>query len=190
MSSIIACEIVALETPKVIRDCPKCNKNTSFYCSDKFRVNAQQKHIDIWLIYKCVQCDSTWNCPILSRVRVHTINDELLHAFTNNDRETAWSYAFQIDRLRKICSSVDTNIKYKMVSGPINLAHGDVTIRISSPLKFDLRLDKLLTVLLGISRSRLYRMAECGGIETKPQGSIKQKIKGELEVLVKAGIDM
>ncbi|GIQ69122.1 hypothetical protein XYCOK13_19460 [Xylanibacillus composti] len=185
MSYTIQCQIVAQEPPKVEHHCQACKKSAEFYCSEKFRVNAQQKHIDVWLIYKCVYCDSTWNLPVISRVRIGGIDKNLYQKFMNNDRETAWTYAFQIERLRKLCNSVNTNIKYTTVSKPIKLESGDVTIHLVSPYKFDLRLDKLLVQVLGISRSKLYQMVEGGRIRTKPQVSIKHKIKHDVEITIK-----
>jgi len=105
-------EIIALETPKVLNSCHRCKKTTAFYCSEKFRVNAQQKRIDVWLIYKCEHCESTWNYSILSRVHTNSIDKVLHQKFMNNDRETAWQHAFQIDQLRKACKEVNTDIPY------------------------------------------------------------------------------
>lgn len=180
------CEIIAEETPKVINNCHRCKKQTMFYCSEKFRVNAQQKNIDVWLIYNCVHCDSTWNFPVLSRVRVDKINREIHQKFMINDRETAWEYAFQIEKLRKLCSKVNTDIKYMVVSEQIKPEAGGVTIKLISKYKFGLRLDKLLSKILGISRSKLCQMAENGRILTNPQVSIKSKIKNDLKIIIEA----
>lgn len=182
MSLTIQCEILAQETPNVLRNCHKCKKTTEFYCSEKFRVNAQQRIIDVWLIYNCLHCDSTWNFPILSRVQVDKINRELYQKFTCNDKETAWEYAFQIEKLRNLCSDVNTSIKYTVIKERFELEMGRVTINLVSKYKFDLRLDKLLAEILGISRSMLCQMAERGRILITPQVSIKGKIKEDLKI--------
>ena len=44
-------EVRYLSLPQVLRHCKKCGQKTLFTCSEKFRVNAQQKTLDIWLIY-------------------------------------------------------------------------------------------------------------------------------------------
>ena len=53
--------IIPDTTPQVRRNCPKCGEKAHFINSEKFRVNANGSHIDIWLIYQCNQCKSTWN---------------------------------------------------------------------------------------------------------------------------------
>ncbi|WP_010275840.1 DUF1062 domain-containing protein [Paenibacillus senegalensis] len=179
-------EIIAEETPQVITNCHKCKKQTMFYCSDKFRVNAQQKNIDVWLIYKCAYCDSTWNSPVLSRLHVNKISRELHQKFMSNDRETAWEYAFQIEKLRKLCSRVNTDIKYRVASKQIKPEAGDITIKLISKYKFGLRLDKVLAEILGIPRPKLCQLAESGEILTNPQVSIKSKIKDDLKITIKA----
>lgn len=177
-------EIIALETPKVLTNCHRCKKTTEFYCSEKFRVNAQQKSIDVWLIYKCKHCDSTWNYPILSRVHTNSI-DKLLHQkFMNNDREIAWKYAFQINKLRKACAEVKTNVPYTLEMEAVNIREKNIRLFLFSKYKFDLRLDKLLTEILGISRSKLEQLANSESIITNPQVSMNSKIKEDLWITV------
>ena len=180
----VYCEIIAQETPKVIRNCHTCKKTMEFYCSEKFRVNAQQKNIDVWLIYKCVQCASTWNYPILSRVHTGSINKELHKKFMSNDREIAWIYAFQIEQLRKLCGGVNTDIEYLIVGEPIDVEVGSVMIYLSSKYKFEIRFDKVLKEILGISRATLYQMADHGRIVINPQVGIKSKVKEDLQISI------
>src|SRR5690348_3871439 len=56
--------LIPKSTPHIIRKCARCNANR-FASSDKFRVNAHKKIIDVWLIFKCVSCDYTLNVSIL-----------------------------------------------------------------------------------------------------------------------------
>lgn len=179
-------EIIALETPRVLYNCHRCKKTTEFYCSEKFRVNAQQKSIDVWLIYKCEHCDSTWNYPILSRVHTNSIDKDLHQKFMNNDGETAWKYAFQIDQLRKACDEVNTDIPYKLKMEAVDTREEVIKIFLFSKYKFDLRLDKLLKEILGVSRSKLYQMANCSSIITNPQVSMNSKLKEDLHITVTA----
>lgn len=73
-----------------------------------------QKIVDIWLIYNCTHCEGTWNYPILSRVNINKIDSLLIQKFMNNDKETIWYYAFQINKLRKLCNDVNTDIRYEL----------------------------------------------------------------------------
>ncbi len=148
-------EIIPQETPNVIRNCGKCKRNTEFYCSEKFRVNSNQKLVDVWVIYNCTHCEGTWNFPILSRVHVNNINSDLYHKFISNDKETIWRYAFQSKLLRKQCHEVNTNIRYELREEKIDLKSNNLTIRFYCKYELDLRIDKVLSEILGISRSNL-----------------------------------
>ncbi|MFS0861965.1 DUF1062 domain-containing protein [Fredinandcohnia sp. 179-A 10B2 NHS] len=178
-------EIVALETPKVIRNCSKCKKSSEFYCSDKFRVNANQKVVDVWLIYNCTACEGTWNFPILSRIHVNKVDPKLHQKFMNNDKETIWYYAFQSSRLRRLCNDVNTNIRYEVRKGELDSTSKDQTIRLLNQYDFGLRIDKLLAEILGISRSKINAFAQDGLLLLNPAFSMKDKVINNLEITIK-----
>jgi len=64
-------------------------------------MNAQKKNIDVWLIYRCIKCDNTYNMTIISRASPESINKELFHRFQENNRELAWQYAFSTEIRKK-----------------------------------------------------------------------------------------
>jgi hypothetical protein len=184
ISKQVYCEIIAQETPKVTRNCHQCKQSTAFYSSDKFRVNAQQKSIDVWLIYKCVHCDSTWNYSILSRVHPDRMDSELHQRFMSNDRNTAWMYAFQIEQLRKVCSSVNMDIAYQVIRDEIHWDSEDIIIHVNFKYYFDLRLDKMLREILCVPRSKLYQMAEQAALHVSPPIPLKSKMKEVMQISI------
>ena len=78
---------------RLVKNCPKCRKKTAFICSGKFRINAQKKLLDIWLIYKCSVCGKTWKASVFSRLAVASMPTKLLERFQNNDPDLAEYYA-------------------------------------------------------------------------------------------------
>ena len=86
-------KVELLSPPPVVRHCKKCGTKTEYASAGLFRVNAQRKYLDIWLIYKCTQCDSTWNMTIYTRVNPQSLPRELLAGFHENARELAQKYA-------------------------------------------------------------------------------------------------
>ena len=86
-------EVCLRRTPTAARYCKRCGEKTEFESSGLFRVNAQQKLLDIWLIYNCQVCDTTWNLTVLSRINANTIKQEILEKYTNNDHELATIHA-------------------------------------------------------------------------------------------------
>ena len=79
--------------PACMRRCSKCGRLRKFVCSGKFRVNANGKRLDVWLIYRCERCDTTWNQEIYTRVKPDRIDRGLYQAFLDNDWETALRFA-------------------------------------------------------------------------------------------------
>jgi hypothetical protein len=111
--------------------------------------------------------------------------DRALHQrFMNNDAETAWEHAFQIGRLRRLCSGVNTDIKYTLQCDPIDLESGNVEIQLFSKYAWELRLDRLLRELLGLSRSVLIQMESSGSLLTQPETGLTSKLKGDLRIIL------
>lgn len=85
--------IIPRETPRIEKNCTRCNSNL-FVCSEKFRVNSNKKMIDVWLIYKCVNCENTWKMSILERKNLSQIDHNLFCQFQENNIHLAWKFAF------------------------------------------------------------------------------------------------
>ncbi|MBC9715492.1 DUF1062 domain-containing protein [Streptomyces sp. TRM66268-LWL] len=70
--------------PHVLRRCHSCASGR-FRPSGKFRVNANHKLIDAWLLVLCTSCGDTAKLPLLERAPVHTVRPELLDRLHEND---------------------------------------------------------------------------------------------------------
>jgi hypothetical protein len=184
-NNLFSYEIIALEIPNIKRNCSKCKTNTEFYCSKKFRVNANRKLVDIWLIYNCIHCEGTWNYPVLSRININKIDAMLIQKFMNNDQETIWYYAFQISRLRKLCNDVNTDIRYELRKEKLDSLSNEVSIRLCYRYDFGLRTDKLLAEIFGISRSKVNELSQNGKILLNPNINMKSKVIDDLQITVK-----
>lgn len=174
--------------PMVSRHCAKCEKTRPFYCSEKFRINAQQKNVDVWLIYKCKVCDTTWNCSIMRQVNPRTIPPDLFDKLQNNDQKTSWDYAFRFDLIKRNEAVPDTNIEYTVEGEKIDYeaaGKGKVTVLLTAEYRLDPRLDTLLSGQLGVSRKQLNALFEGGGMEIDPPGvgNLKKRLKEKRIVL-------
>ncbi|KAA0564588.1 DUF1062 domain-containing protein [Rossellomorea aquimaris] len=185
LNNLFTYEVIAKETPYIKRNCSKCKTNTEFYCSEKFRVNANQKIVDIWLIYNCTHCEGTWNYPILSRVNINKIDSMLIQKFMNNDKETIWYYAFQVNKLRKLCNDVITDIRYELKKEKLDSRSNKFTIRLCYKYDFGLRIDKLIAEILGISRSKVNKLSQNGTILLNPNIKMKSNVIDDLQITVK-----
>jgi hypothetical protein len=70
--------------PLVLRRCHAC-ASESFRTSGKFRVNANHKAIDAWLLALCTGCGETTKLTVLERTNVRSIRPELLDRLHHND---------------------------------------------------------------------------------------------------------
>ena len=70
--------------PLVRRRCHACASEL-FRASGKFRVNANHKLIDAWLLVLCTACGQTAKLTVLERMNVRSIRPELLDRLHDND---------------------------------------------------------------------------------------------------------
>ncbi|ELP61780.1 DUF1062 domain-containing protein [Streptomyces turgidiscabies] len=70
--------------PHVLRRCHACSSER-FRTSGKFRVNANHKLIDVWLLALCTACGDTAKLTVLERTNVRSVRPELLDRMHDND---------------------------------------------------------------------------------------------------------
>lgn len=168
----ICWRIIPLETPRIMRHCAKCGQNRAFASSDNFRLNAQQRKIDVWLLYRCLTCESTWKCTIFTRCTPEAIGKELYARLQHNDRDLAWRYAFDFSLLHHLGVQVDTMVKFRLERIPLNGAGVDgggqkICLELAQPC--NIRLDRLLAEALNVSRARLQRWCDRGLLLAWPE---------------------
>ncbi|MER5846508.1 DUF1062 domain-containing protein [Streptomyces sp. NPDC002012] len=70
--------------PLVLRRCHVC-ASERFRASGKFRVNANHKLLDAWLLVLCAACGETAKLTVLERMNVRSVRPELLDRLHAND---------------------------------------------------------------------------------------------------------
>lgn len=70
--------------PLVLRRCHTC-ASERFRANGKFRVNANHKLLDAWLLVLCTACGETAKLTVLERVNVRSVRPELLDRLHDND---------------------------------------------------------------------------------------------------------
>jgi hypothetical protein len=70
--------------PTIRRRCRTC-PSTRYRTRGRFRVNANHKLLDVWLLALCARCDTTARLTVLERVPVRSIAPATLHGFHHND---------------------------------------------------------------------------------------------------------
>lgn len=161
--------IIPNTTPKIIKRCSRCRSHR-FSSSDRFRVNANKKVIDAWLIYKCESCDATLKVRIISRISVSKINQTLLDKLQVNDQILAWQYAFNVFQQQKdveldweIGFDVSVAVKNSEKLG-IPQDNG-MNILVKCEFFLKIPLFSLLRQKLSCSRNQLEKLQSTGGLE-------------------------
>ncbi|WP_292011003.1 DUF1062 domain-containing protein [Chryseobacterium sp.] len=148
-------------------------------------MNSQKRNIDVWLIYRCIQCDSTYNITILSRTRPELINKGQFSQFSENNPEIAWEYAFSPEiRIKNNMEPDFNSVEYCIenenitIDGLLNMEREVIMIKIKCPFEFGLKLSSVIRQCLGLSISQLNQLTEAEVFSIPPNKSIKKyKVK-------------
>lgn len=79
-----------------MRPCAKCSTMKPFVPTDQFRINAQKKLLDVWLIYQCIDCGHTWNLTLFERISPKQLDRALYDRLLSNDAALIEQYAFDV----------------------------------------------------------------------------------------------
>lgn len=161
--------IAPAAVPRVLLHCPRCERERPFASSGRFRVNAQKKRLDAWLIYRCCHCERTWNYPLIERQAVDAIAPDYLQRLHANCPRLAASLAGDVARLRRFGCEVeagDFQLDKSKVEGSEEARELCILLQLATPLT--LRLDRLLAAQLNLPRSCLVRWRSLGILATEP----------------------
>lgn len=153
-----------LAAPRLLRHCVRCETPRAFVPSEDFRVNAQQRRLDVWLLYRCPACDDTWKRRVLRRVPCDSIAPALRSGFLRNDPDLAWQAACAPDPTLEL-----RPVDQVRVERP-RLADLPSCVRLAVPWPCGGRLDRVLAAELGCSRGDLVRRVRAGHVVVEPGG--------------------
>lgn len=109
-----------------------------------------KKVLDIWLIYKCIHCKTTWNSTIYSRVSPQKLGVNFLEQFSCNDKNLAMQYAMNISLLQKNGAKIKMPV-YQIIGEDVILGE-PISIKIQSQYVLSLKVSSILRMKLGISQ--------------------------------------
>lgn len=156
-------EVQYLSPLPVAKYCKKCGQKTNYASSGQFRVNAQGKALDIWLIYKCSQCQGTWNVTFFSRISPKALAPGLLEKFHHNDRQLARQYAMNAEILQR--NSGETGLPDYVVAGEDIPFNQEIELQIKTEYPSPLKLSAVIRKKMQISRKDYETMLSSGQIK-------------------------
>lgn len=168
----------------VVRYCKKCGRKTDFFSSGLFRVNAQKRSLDVWLIYKCGTCDSTWNDEIYSRVPPRSISGELLERFYKNDELLAESYELDVGRFSGRGMEIG-ELCYEVTGEEFQIGE-EIDLTISSAWPLPVKVKTLLRRKLRISNKEYSQLVQTGRLKAKSGENLEKcRINGKIEIQIR-----
>lgn len=188
-------DIVPKTSLKIIRNCPKCNCKSEYISTEKFRVNANGNYIDIWLIYQCEKCKSTYNLSIYERVNRKALISSQYEKFLANNSQTAVKCSFNKQLLNKNKAEPAYNdVEYDIIQSELDEDYddneGNIEVEINAPYGGKFKLQSILSYKLNISVSKVKKHIEAGDIYSKDNISLKNRIiSGKIRIVIKGSLN-
>lgn len=175
-------DIHILSAPPVYRACARCGKRTTFLSSGRFRVNAHRKILDVWLIYRCADCGTVWNAPIVSRAPSSSLPPKRLTAFLENDAACALRCAMNRTFLHR--SGVEPGLPAYAVLGPVFPLTEPIRLEIHSPPDLPLKISAVIRKKLDLSARIYARWVEAGILRSIPETDLRRaRLKRKVTLL-------
>lgn len=173
-------KVVPKRSYEVVRNCSKCGCKMNYVNTGRFRVNANGRKIDVWLIYQCEKCKHTLNLSIYERVNPEMIPEEEYLKFLGNDEDLALEYGTNYHLFARNKAQIcDDKIEYIIKKETISIKEpleSDI-LCIENLLAKKIRTDKFVSELLGLSRSKI-------------QGYVRDGIIGEFDKYISDMIEI
>jgi len=157
-----------LGLPAIVRACVSC-RSARHHPTGKFRVNANGKLLDVWMLICCELCGRTSKVPVHERIHVQALEHERLLRFENNDPAMVRQLAMDAALASKAAYRLDWTGAWELETDmpfygleredPASL---EVVVRFELPAP--IRVEKLLTAGFGLSRSAVRGMVGSGRI--------------------------
>ncbi|MTI44316.1 DUF1062 domain-containing protein [Roseibium hamelinense] len=180
--------VLAKNAPRPRLNCGRCGKVQSFHSSGKIRLNANGRKLDAWLVYKCTHCNATWNRPVIERIPINTLSKSYLTALETSDETMVRRFEFEVGGLAYFTHQIEWErgllIQRHLVS-PMSEDWSSATILIRTPVRLHIRVERLMSYALDISRADCRNLFLEGGMKIRrPSGQQiwRGPVKTEMEI--------
>ena len=147
--------------PRLLKTCPRC-KHPYYENSGCFRVNANGKRLDIWLICRCEHCKTIWNLSVYERIDRTKLQTEQYDAYLRNDHALILRHVFDPVFLQKNRAVLDYEGIAIQPVGTIPFEGTAVQILATSDYSLPLPAGRVIAQLLNVSLSHVRRMQNDG----------------------------
>jgi hypothetical protein len=157
-----------LGLPAIAKACVSC-RSARHHPTGKFRVNANGKLLDVWMLICCELCGRTSKIPVYERIHVRALESGRLLMFENNDPALVRDLALDGVLAAKAACQLDWTGTWKLETDmpARELERADpvpLRVMIRFELPVPIRVEKLLAAGFGLSRSAVRNMVDSGRI--------------------------
>jgi hypothetical protein len=157
-----------LGLPAIVKTCVSC-RSARHHPTEKFRVNASGKLLDVWMLICCERCGRTSKIPVHERVHVQSLPHSRLLLFEGNDPATARLLTMDTALAGRAGHRLDWSGTWELETDlPFyELESADappLEVVVQFELPAPIRVEKLLTTGFGLSRSAVRGMVGSGRV--------------------------
>ncbi|MEU9090301.1 DUF1062 domain-containing protein [Streptomyces sp. NPDC048428] len=169
--------------PLVIRRCHTC-ASESFRANGKFRVNANHKLLDAWLLALCTSCGETTKLTILERTHVRSVRPELLDRMHDNDPGLAAELLQDPAVRRRNHIALDWDDAWRLdTGGTHHLDREVIDIAVRFGAQIPVRPARLIAEGCGLSRAEVERLIKEGKLVSAVR--LSGKLSGDFTFTLK-----
>jgi hypothetical protein len=155
------------ELPTIRRRCRIC-PSTEYRTQGRFRVNANRKLLDVWLLALCVQCGQTVKLTVLERVPVRSIDPTMLGGFHDNASTLAAKLLADPQLAHRNDVVLDWTDAWTLEMSPVELPKADILdVSVHFAQRIPIRLTTLIATGLELSRTEITRRITAGLISSE-----------------------
>ncbi|MEV5410056.1 DUF1062 domain-containing protein [Thermopolyspora sp. NPDC052614] len=147
--------------PLLALRCLDCRAGAATAGDGRFRVNANGRLLDVWLLVRCVRCDRTSKITVHERVPVRSLGAARLRAYENNDEALVARVVLDPAVARRNRFALDWGGAWEPESQAVETAWPyRVDVGFADPVP--VRPEQLIAQGLGIGRGEVRRRIKCG----------------------------
>ncbi|MFI6274933.1 DUF1062 domain-containing protein [Streptomyces sp. NPDC050988] len=179
--------------PLVLRRCHAC-ASERFRANGRFRVNANHKLIDVWLLALCTACGETTKLTVLERMNVRSVRAGLLDRLHDNDPVLAAELLQDPVVRRRNRISLDWDNAWRLdTGGPDHLDRGAanrvgdtsdaIDVSVCFAARIPVRPVRLIAEGFGLSRAEVERLIMEGSLVSAVR--LSGKLSGDFTFTLK-----
>jgi hypothetical protein len=169
--------------PLVRRRCHAC-ASERFRPSGKFRVNANHKLIDAWLLVLCTACGETAKLTVLERMNVRSVRPELLDLLHDNDLGLTAELLQDPVVRRRNRIALDWDDAWRLdTGGSDHLDREVIDVSVRFAARIPVRPVRLIAEGCGLSRAEVERLITEGNLVSAVR--LSDKLSGDFTFTLK-----